>query len=82
MGITDMSTVTINFATSTTTSLPIAVDDTVLAKEVAHELAAKLYESAAAGAPGDSAPGGGTPGAESGDGKKDDVIDAEFEESN
>jgi len=44
----------------------------------AHELAAKLYEAAPAGAP----PGGPAPGSEPGDGKKDDVIDAEFEESN
>src|SRR5688572_22120956 len=44
----------------------------------AHELAAKLYESAPAGAPG--APGGDAP--EGASGKKDDVIDAEFEESN
>jgi molecular chaperone DnaK len=43
----------------------------------AHELAAKLYENAGAGAAPDAAPG-----AEPEGGKKDDVIDAEFEESN
>ncbi|HET9934073.1 MAG TPA: molecular chaperone DnaK [Polyangiaceae bacterium] len=52
----------------------------------AHAMAAKLYESVggAGGAPG-GAPGGAAPGAganEPGAGKKGDVIDAEFEETN
>jgi molecular chaperone DnaK len=50
----------------------------------AHALAAKLYESAGAGGPPPGAgPGAGGPsgGAEGGDGKKKDVIDAEFEET-
>jgi len=46
----------------------------------AHELAAKLYEAAPAGGPG--APGAPGPDGEAPSGKKDDVIDAEFEESN
>jgi len=51
----------------------------------AHALAAKLYEGAGgpgpgAGGPGASAPGGAD-GAAGGDGKKKDVIDAEFEET-
>jgi molecular chaperone DnaK len=46
----------------------------------AHELAAKLYESAPAGGAPGAAPGGEASG--DGSGKKDDVIDAEFEESN
>jgi len=47
----------------------------------AHELAAKLYEAAPAGGPGaPGAPDGDAPTGSSG--KKDDVIDAEFEESN
>ncbi|HET9955471.1 MAG TPA: molecular chaperone DnaK [Polyangiaceae bacterium] len=58
---------------------------TRLEKE-AHNMAAKLYESAGAapgGAPGAGAPGAGAGGAASGgEGKKGDVIDAEFEETN
>jgi len=53
----------------------------------AHKMATKLYESAGAGAAGGPgpgpAPGNGKPGAAPGaGGKKGDVIDAEFEESN
>lgn len=53
----------------------------------AHKMATKLYESAGAGAggaPPGAAPGGnGQPGSAAGaSGKKSDVIDAEFEESN
>jgi molecular chaperone DnaK len=44
----------------------------------AHELAAKLYEAAPAGAPGGPGPASGEPPND----KKSDVIDAEFEESN
>jgi len=57
---------------------------TRLEKE-AHAMAAKLYESAGAGAPGAGGPGGAAPGSkpagESGK-KGGDVIDAEFEETN
>jgi molecular chaperone DnaK len=42
----------------------------------AHEMAGKLYEAAGASGPGPA------PGAASGDAKKSDVIDAEFEETN
>jgi len=49
----------------------------------AHAMAAKLYESAGAGgAPPPGGPGAGSDGAAGGDGKKKDVIDAEFEETN
>jgi molecular chaperone DnaK len=50
----------------------------------AHALASKLYEGAGgpAGGPGGSPPPAGGDGASGGDGKKKDVIDAEFEESN
>jgi molecular chaperone DnaK len=52
----------------------------------AHGMAAKLYESAGGGAAGGGpgAPSGGAPSGESGGsgGKKSDVIDAEFEETN
>jgi len=45
----------------------------------AHEVASKLYE----GAGGEAGPApGGAPEGDAGGGKKDDVIDAEFEESN
>jgi molecular chaperone DnaK len=48
----------------------------------AHAMATKLYETAGAGAPGaGGTPGGAAPSGK-GDGKKSDVIDAEFEESN
>jgi molecular chaperone DnaK len=52
----------------------------------AHALAAKLYESAGPGPGGAPPPGGGgasdgADGAAGGDGKKKDVIDAEFEET-
>jgi molecular chaperone DnaK len=58
-------------------------DVTARLEQEAHKIAAKLYESA--GAPGGGKPpAGGADGAPSGDGdgKKKDVIDAEFEESN
>jgi molecular chaperone DnaK len=60
-------------------------DVTAKLEKEAHALAAKLYESAGAG-PGAPPPGGGpsapSGGSESGgDGKKKDVIDAEFEET-
>jgi molecular chaperone DnaK len=52
----------------------------------AHNLASKLYEGAGGPGAGPAGPGGGAPGpgaaAPGGDGKKKDVIDAEFEESN
>jgi molecular chaperone DnaK len=49
----------------------------------AHAMATKLYESAGgAGAPPGAAPGGAAPKGGNGGGKKGDVIDAEFEESN
>jgi molecular chaperone DnaK len=52
----------------------------------AHAMATKLYESAGAGGPGAAPGAGGAPGGAApsgkGDGKKSDVIDAEFEESN
>jgi molecular chaperone DnaK len=53
----------------------------------AHGLASKLYESAGGSAgPGPGGPAGAAPGGDAapsgGDGKKKDVIDAEFEESN
>jgi len=49
----------------------------------AHALASKLYESAGAGTPPPAGgPGASDGGSDGGDGKKKDVIDAEFEETN
>ncbi len=58
-------------------------DVTTRLEKEAHAMAAKLYEtSGAQGAAPGAAPGGDNNGAPGGDGKKGDVIDAEFEESN
>ncbi|MDQ2645448.1 MAG: molecular chaperone DnaK [Myxococcota bacterium] len=58
-------------------------DVTTRLEKEAHAMAAKLYEtSGAQGAAPGAAPGAENNGAPGGDGKKGDVIDAEFEESN
>jgi len=52
-------------------------------KQASHRMAEQAYKAAGGAPGGPDAPGpeaGGQPGGQAGGGKKDDVVDAEFEE--